>query len=299
MAIPIKKFLYLAEYALLRGFGVVLGLLPHGLAHLLTRLISLFVYHVLRIRRQVAMANLNQAFGAELGPRQLARICRDSYFHVGLNLVELLLLPRLKSRISTMTEFSDTEQAKRYAEQGRGLVVVSGHLGSWELAAAALASQGVPATVVTARLSNPYVDAMVNRNRSGLGITVVNSSADSLKPVVRAIKSGHIVGLVSDQNSGEQGIFVDFFGRSASTPPGAALLALRFQAPIFVAALIRTGPGRFRGIVREVPVYDKDTAQSLTQRYTTMLEEIIRAHPEQYFWMHKRWKTRPPGEKIV
>ena len=297
MAISIKKILYLTEYALLKGFSVVLGLLPHGLVCFLFRILARFVYHVLRIRRQVAMANLAQAFGAELPPRQLAKICRDSYFHVGLNLVELLLLPRLKSRIAAMTEFSDTEQALRYAEQGQGLVVVSGHLGSWELAAAALASHGVPATVVTARLSNPYVDAMVNRNRSGLGITVVNSSADSLKPVVYAIKKGHIVGLVSDQNGGEQGVFVDFFGRAASTPPGAALLALRFQAPIFVAALIRTGPGRFRGIIREVPVYDKDTAQSLTQRYTTMLEEIIRAHPEQYFWMHKRWKTRPPGEK--
>ena len=121
----------------------------------------------------------------------------------------------------------------------------------------------------------------------------VVSRGAPVKHLVRALKNGEIVGLVSDQDQGDRGVFVDFFGRKASTPAGGAELALRYDTPMFVCVTVRTSPGRFRFIVRPVEIRDGDTVETLTGRYTRVMEEVVRLHPEQYFWMHRRWKTAP------
>ena len=100
--------------------------------------------------------------------------------------------------------------------------------------------------------------------------------------------------MISDQDAGKRGVFVNFFGRKASTPGGAAQLAIKYGAPIVVTMSIRTACGRYKSIFREVEVRENDTVEELTQRFTTIMEEVIRQNPEQYFWMHRRWKTRPP-----
>ena len=101
--------------------------------------------------------------------------------------------------------------------------------------------------------------------------------------------------MISDQDAGGDGVFVDFFGRKASTPRGAAQLALKFNVPIVVVMTLRTGNGRYRGVFKEIAVDENDTVETVTRRYTAYIEDVIREHPEQYFWMHRRWKTEVPG----
>jgi KDO2-lipid IV(A) lauroyltransferase len=121
----------------------------------------------------------------------------------------------------------------------------------------------------------------------------VVSHGAPVKHIIRALRNREVVGLVSDQDAGKNGIFVDFFGRPASTPRGGGELALKYGIPILVMETVRTAPGRYKVLVREVRIHSDDTVETLTQRYTAILEDIIRDHPEQYFWMHRRWKTQP------
>ncbi|OGQ95280.1 MAG: hypothetical protein A2521_03880 [Deltaproteobacteria bacterium RIFOXYD12_FULL_57_12] len=288
-----KPFLHLLEYALLRGIAAILGLLPLALVYFLARGLSLFGYHLLRLRRQTAITNLFLALGKEQPPRALEKICRESYIQIGMTFIELLIFSKLTARISRMVELPDIEPVRRYTGEGRGVVMVTGHFGSWEMAGAALAGAGIPFTVIAAHQSNRYVDAMINRGRIAAGMQVVTTTDASVKQMIRALKDGKVIGLVSDQDAGESGAFVNFFGRPASTPPGAAQLALKYKTPLFVIMLVRTKPGRYCSITREVEIKADDTVESLTQRYTTIMEEIIRQHPEQYLWMHRRWKSRP------
>lgn len=289
-----KRIRHLIEFATLRLAAFGLGLLPLPLVYFLTRLLALLVHSLFRIRRQVVMDNLDLALGRELPPDQLKEICRSTYYHIGMTFVEMLLLPKLLPRITAMVELPDTGPLRTHTDQGQGVVVVSGHFGSWELTVPACAAAGIrESTVIAAHQSNPYIDRMIIENRKKLGMNVVTTTDSSVKLLVRALKKGQAIGLISDQNAGETGVFVDFFGHPASTPAGTAQMVLKYRAPLFLMCLVRTRPGHYRGTLRQIPVLADDTVASLTQRYTTALEEVIRAHPEQYLWMHRRWKTRP------
>jgi len=189
---------------------------------------------------------------------------------------------------------SEADIMKRKLDAGRGMILVSGHFGSWELNGAAIGLMGIPVTVVGRRQSNEYVDRYVTEVRRGFGMKMISHGV-SIRHLVKALKVGEAVGLISDQDAGKKGVFVTFFGRKASAPSGAAQLALKYHAPIVVSMTKRISPGRYKSIIREVAVYPDDSIESVTQRYTTVMEDIIRENPEQYFWMHRRWKTRPPG----
>ncbi len=117
-----------------------------------------------------------------------------------------------------------------------------------------------------------------------------------MKLLLRALKNKQAIGLVADQNAGMDAVFVDFFGKIAATHPGPAQLALKFGAPMVVGAAIRTAPAQFKILAQQVEIKADDTVESLTQRHVKILESFIRQYPEQYFWLHRRWKTRPPGE---
>jgi len=276
---------------------MLISTLPEGLVYSLAGLLGRFAYRCLRIRRRVTMTNLKQALGGEFSEKSLNNIACKSYENISMTFIECLLFPKLKNRLPQRVSLPDIAVIKQYTDKNQGAVIVSCHLGNWELTAASVATAGIPLTVVAARLSNPYVDDYINRFRTGFGMKVLTSTA-SAKKLVRSLKSHETLGLLSDQDAGRKGIFVDFFGRPTSTPRGAALLTLKYKVPIIVAVTIRTRPGHYKNIFREVEVREDDTTITLTQRYTTILEEIIRQYPEQYFWMHRRWKTRPPQQNI-
>ncbi|MBN1291661.1 MAG: lysophospholipid acyltransferase family protein [Candidatus Latescibacteria bacterium] len=278
------------EYMILLFCGVVIRAMPVAFTYFLIKILGIIAFRILRIRRDVTIENLRIFAGSDVEEKELNKIACQAYKHIGTTFIEILLIPKFARNILDIVDMSEMETAQKVYQEGRGIIFVSGHFGSWELNGGSLAASGFPVTTVARSQSNTYVDELINRYRELFGMKVVRTGAP-LKYLIRALRNGETIGLISDQDSGKKGVFVDFFGRKASTPQGAAQLALKYKAPVFVIMTIRTGTGRYKTLFREVPVYPDDSVETLTQRYTKEMENIIHAYPEQYFWMHRRWKT--------
>ena len=197
------------------------------------------------------------------------------------------------------TEVVGFEALRDAAAGGRGAVVISGHLGNWEVAAAAVAARGVPMDVAAHLQKNPLFYRHMVELRRRLGLTVIVKN-EAFRLVPQALAAGRVVALISDQNMRKRGVFVDFFGRAAATAKGPALFALRTGAPVFLGVAVRKRgyPSRYRVIIERVSPSgrghpDADAIRDLTQRHVSRLEARIRETPSQYFWQHRRWKTRP------
>ena len=291
----VKKAQHRLEYVLLVIFGVVFRAMPAIVMYGILDFMGWCAFHVFKIRRGVAVDNLRHALGNEYSERELLGIARKSYTNIGIAFAEMLCIPIMASRVREIVDISGIEILEDVGRRGKGVILVSGHFGNWELNGGVVSTTGMAISVVAKPQSNPLVDNLVNEYRELFGVKIIATGAP-IKRIVKALRTREVIGLVSDQDSGKRGVFVDFFGRKASTPQGAAQLALKYGSPIIVTGVVRTGIRRYKAINREVEVVGGDTIQSLTQRYTSVLEEIIREYPEQYFWMHRRWKTQPSAE---
>lgn len=286
----VKQLIHRVEYKCIKFIIAVFMILPFKLVYIIAKLLGIFTYHIIRTRRNVTLSNLKNSLSGEHSEKELRRIAREAYINIGLTFIEMLLIPKFTDHLLKMVDMSGSYILKRALDMGNGVILVSCHFGSWELNGAAIAASGFPVTVVAKRQANPYIDSLINLNRERVGMNIIAQGA-AVKHIIRALRKHGIIGLISDQDAGRDGIFVDFFGRKASTPRGAAQLALKYNAPIVVVMTLRTGNGKFKSIFKEVSVHVDDTIESVTQRYTTVMENIIRQYPEQYFWMHRRWKT--------
>jgi KDO2-lipid IV(A) lauroyltransferase len=211
-------------------------------------------------------------------------------------MIELIFFPKLSpDDVNNMVTIEGGGVLDSALKRGKGAVLVAAHFGNWELIGAAVA-QHYPITFIIGQQSNRLTDDLLNSYRARQGMRMVPLKV-ALRGVTRVLKNNEFVALVSDQDAHEKGTFVDFFGRPASTPKGPALFALRFGSPIIASTMIREN-GRFRAVFEEVPRpaptgdEEKDI-QNYTAAYTKVLEKYIRMYPDHWFWMHKRWKTRP------
>ena len=182
-----------------------------------------------------------------------------------------------------------------------GLIMLTGHYGNFEIAGYLLATLGFPTSSVARPLDNPYLSdfGFGVREKQGQRIIAKKGATDD---VIQVIESGGAVGFVADQNAGSKGIFVDFFGRKASTYKSIGLLAMQYETPVVIGYSRRIGDEfKFAVGVQDV-IYPEDWKEQadplryVTQRYTKALEEVVRRDPGQYWWVHRRWKTRPRGE---
>jgi KDO2-lipid IV(A) lauroyltransferase len=177
------------------------------------------------------------------------------------------------------------------------MLLVSGHIGNWELGGAYIAARGIGIDVVARRMGNPLFDAYVTSTRTQLGMQVVYDN-DAVRRIPRATREGRAVALLVDQGvKGLASSYVPFFGRPAKTPRGPAVFALRLGVPTIFAAVLRQPSGRYRFFFEPVPVEDtgdreRDT-DAIVAGYTAQLERFVRTAPEQYFWHHRRWKRQP------
>jgi KDO2-lipid IV(A) lauroyltransferase len=291
-----KNIIHLLSYLLVRATSLILAVLSLGFAYLLARVIGNFAYHVLQLRRQVVMDNLHTAFGREMQKSQLEKIAAESYRQISMSFIELMIGPKLTTHIQHMLEPEHIELIQELMKQGKGLIIVSGHLGCWELQGAAAATAlAEPLTVAAAKQSNPYIDRFVTERRSGMGMQVAGTK-EAMKLLLKALRKGQALGLAADQNAGRGAVFVDFFGKATASQPGPAKLALKFNVPMLVGGVIRTGPAQFRVLLQQVEIKKDDTIATITQKHVKILEGFIRQYPEQYFWLHRRWKTRPKEE---
>ena len=271
---------------------------PPGVGERLGRGLGQLAYR-LGWRRAVVENQLARAF-PDRDPAWVCDTARACFEHVGREWLSMPYVTRrgLEEVRRRMVEFEGRDVLREAYEEGRGVVVVSGHFGNWELAGSALAAFGYPVDAVMQGLKNQRLTRFVKemRNRNGMGLI---DRAHAWDLLVEKIAARRVVAFVADQDARRSGVFVTFFGRPASTHRAPALLALRTGAPFLVGGAHRTGPREYHGwIVRlERPCEGdiKDQVAELTERWLAELERRVRLYPEQYFWHHKRWKTAPPG----
>jgi len=287
------------EYILARCFVSLIQMLPHHLGLRLSRILGFLLFDVLRYRRKVALENLQIAFGEDAS----ASIARLGYVSFAMTLADLARLPLLdKSFITRHVKITGFEHLDDALNSGRGAVLVTGHFGSWELMGWVLAKLGYPLFFAAGRQRNPYIQRLMSQLRRESGIEMSYFS-DAFK-LVKAVKSNRFVAMLADQDAGRKGIFVEFFGRCASTTRAPAWLSLVTGSPLICGFIIRHGIDDYE-IVIEKPVYDGnpgvrkidvDLLRRLTQAYTSLIESYIRKHPDHWLWSHRRWKTKQRSE---
>ncbi len=290
------KLSHLAEYAGLRLLMSLTRRLSPVRATQVGDILGDLVFHVTGMRKKLVMEHLARVYGESEGSEKLRTMSRSVYRQLGRTAVEHARLlagctPALGNRLSVSGE----EHIARALEEGRGVILITGHFGYWELLGATVALLGYPITVVAKKLHNPAVDRLVHAGRERLGMAV--TSMDSApKAIFRALRRNECVGLLADQDAGAGGVFVEFLGLKASTYQGPARYALRTGALIVPCFIIRSGPERhrvcFETPIEAVPSGDEqaDIAQT-TQAYTDVLARYILDYPDHWFWVHRRWKT--------
>ncbi len=232
----------------------------------------------------------------------MKEISRQSFRNIGMTFLEFARFPHMTSREAVdLVEFSNLKAYEEVAAHGKGAILVTGHFGNWELLGAAVAGRGYPISFIVGRQGNALVDRRINGYRKAMGVDIIYRGA-ALREIPRALERGEFVALLADQDAGPGGVFVDFLGTPASTPKGAAHFACRFQVPILFGATVRDAEGRHRALLSE-PIWpvkgadEEEEIMRLTSEYTDRLARAIYQSPEQYFWPHRRWKTRPPMER--
>lgn len=266
--------------------------LAHGLAWL--------AYYLDRRHRQVADENLRHAFPGRYTDQQRQALVRAVYLHFATVLVEILHMPR-KLHVTTWRRHIELAEGRQILDcllSGRPLMFVTGHFGNWELGGYALGLLGFSTHAVARPLDNPYLDRFLRtiRERTGQRLLAKKGDFDQMQAI---LAQGGILATLADQDAGPRGLFVDFFNRPASTHKAIALLALEFQVPLLVLGTPRVGqPFRYQVQVQDLILPEEyagkpDALRAITQRFTTALQRQVQAYPEQYFWLHRRWKHQP------
>ncbi len=255
---------------------------------------------ILPRHRQRAVAHLSAAYGGSLPMGRISRFADLCLESVTMFVVEVICLPRLINAFtwSRYIELKDFDDALRLILSGKGVIFVTGHFGSFEVMGHLLAALGFDMTAVMRPLDNVYLNRFVVASRRTHGLTMLDkkgamSSAEAL------LADGRLLAFIGDQDAGRKGIFVDFFGRPASTYKSIGLLAMATGAPIVVGYARRLGnAARYEvGVPRIIRAEEweqqPDPLRWITQEYTSAIESFVRLAPEQYLWIHRRWKSRP------
>lgn len=303
MAKPRSDLIDRLQYLGLRVTSMLMHCWPVTMNLALARLLGDVMFAVDRKHRDRAMANLRRSFPdkSEAELRALARRSMQQLFRL---FVETLFTTRL-IRIDTVARhvrLSGIEPVLRMLlERERGVIMLTGHYGAWEVLGYALATLGFETTSVARPLDNPYVNEYLLGVRERMGQKIVDKKG-ATAAILPLLEQHGAVGFTADQNAGSKGIFVDFFGRKASTYKSIGLLAMQYDVPVVIGYARRRGDGfEFDLGVQDI-IHPNDWKTQddpllyITQRYTRAIEDFTRADPGQYLWVHRRWKTRPKGE---
>jgi Kdo2-lipid IVA lauroyltransferase/acyltransferase len=293
-----KRLKRTLRYGLLRVALAVAGRLPLAWAQALGRALGTAAFHLAPAERRKALASLSVAF-PELSDEARLELARRCFGHLGTAALEVAVAPRLGARLEQLMDVSG-EALTRLQEahaRGKGVVCVTGHLGNWELHAWAVARHGFPLSAVGKENVDPRLTRLTERFRSAGGLrNLWRGQPGVAVAMLRALRKGELLGILIDQDTDVQNLFVPFFGRPAATPRAAADLVLRTGAAALVFLNHRGEDGTYRTTTEEVEVPrtgdEERDAVELTARFTARIEGAIRAHPEQWVWMHQRWKTK-------
>ncbi len=252
--------------------------------------------------RERSLTHMQQVFGPSRSKTWYNKTAKKMFMNLGLNLAEFLHIPAMPgSRLTNLVDGTDFRQKVASAlSGGRGVICVTGHIGNWELLAAYCA-KFFPTTVIAKRIYFEKFDREVDERRKRLGMELIYQEG-GLRPIVQALKSNRVVGILADQDIPDAaGVFVNFMGKEAYTPVAPTALALANKTPLFVVCMERMENGRHRIKISDVEIpcsgdREKDRLE-LTHRWNEILVSSILERPEQWVWFHRRWRTRPSGSQ--
>jgi KDO2-lipid IV(A) lauroyltransferase len=283
------------EYFFFRILFFTIRLFSFRTVQRMGRSFGWFMYSVIGLRKSLVLDNLRRAF-PERSPSELNRIALGSYRNLFTAYFEILALDTLPvEEIRRMVRFPEGNKINELIGRGKGLIILTGHFGSWELCALSVCAL-VPQkyTIVVQKQRNPAVNDFMTRLRTRFGSKLVVMER-ALRESLRALSNNEVVALIADQSGPESGIYTNFFGRPASTHQGPAVFQLRSGAPMLLVMLVREGLDSYRIDLQEIDTSglsgtDAERMQEITNRHVAALEQFIRRYPEQWLWMHKRWK---------
>lgn len=283
------------EYFLFLIFQYLVKFLGLNASRRFSIIIALFFFYIIPIRKKTVFENLTLAF-PEYSKKKIKKIAFGSYKSFAIALVEILYMPNMsRDDIEKMVKCSNMNLIVEKYNQKKGLILLSAHFGNWEYIAASLSARiNIPFTVVVKSQRNPFVTNWLNKTRT-LWINKVVSLGVSIRQIYKELKEKNIVAMVADQRGPSNGTRVNFFGRKVSVYPGPAQLSLKTGAPILYGIPVRQSDYSYEAVLYEISTEnlsgtEEEKITELSQRHTSYLEEVMRKHPEQWLWMHKRWK---------
>ena len=291
------------EYALVWPVVKILGALPRPVARTLGLVLAGAVYHLHGRLRKVGLRNLEIAY-PEMAAAARRKIVRGVFVSLGRQLAEFCQFPRYtRDNVAQVAVYEGFENFDAAQRRGKGVLFLTAHLGGWEVGSFVHSIHGHTMRIVVRALDNPYLDRLVERYRTLHGNATFEKQ-DFARGLISAMRAGETVGLLMDQNmTPPAGVFVNFFGVPACTASGIARVALRTDASVVPAFTIWDDVRRKYRIMfaprLTLPKTGDDERDVLnaTQLFTSVIEEYVRKSPDQWLWVHRRWKTRPEGEQ--
>ena len=287
-------------YWIVSTFGWWCRRLSKGWAMQLGRGIGVLFYHLVKKRREIALGNLESAFNKHFTTSQCAEICKGSFINVGKTCIEFLRFPKLNTEnIWREVTVEGAENLHAALSKGGGAIVFLPHFGNWELLSLVYGAL-IPdrAKAIAFPLKNALLNTYVWRHRELMSLKLISRNS-AIRETLRALKNNEAVGFFADQNAGPEGVFVDFLGKPASAARAPAVLALKTGAPLLFSLSIRQ-PNDQHHVYISKPIYveTSDDSERDIEVYTAQmlkqLEAYIYKYPEQWLWLHNRWKTQPP-----
>jgi KDO2-lipid IV(A) lauroyltransferase len=283
-----KRLRHSLEYLVALGALRLMRALPTSVAVGVGEALGRLLFSVVRIRRKVALKNLELAFPDHDALRR-KRIAAACYGNMGMVLAEFGCMDRWVRR---GVRFANLQSLRTLRSAGKGVILVTGHFGNWEALAAGAVCCGIPLTAVGRPQKNRRISDLINRLRQGCGLEIVPTNLVGIRRVLKRLSQGRVVVFLADQDAGRRGVFVDFLGKSASTTPIPVAIAKRTGAPLVPCYIHRQGRAR-HVVVFEDPLPLEGDVDPL-QLVANSLARQVREKPELYFWVHRRWKTQPP-----
>jgi KDO2-lipid IV(A) lauroyltransferase len=303
MAVPFRKRFRRAIRSVVVVAAIrLLSHLPRRLAWSIGTLIGRLAFAVAGKTRRLALRGLSTAFPEKTEGEREA-IARAMFLHLAHAAMEAVTIRSYDDDLESYVGIRNPELLDEVMARGKGMIYVPGHLGNWELHARRIARTGLDNATIGKASHDPRLTRLIEEFRGSGGVkTLWRESPDSGRVIIRTLRQGKALGILIDQDTDVQNVFVPFFGRLAATPRAAADLAIRFGAPVVVGTSHRRGEGPDAGHVvelTEVPFDPRPPDRELevvriTAECTRVFEQAIHRYPEQWVWMHERWKTRPP-----
>ena len=288
-------------YKTLMMMSRIIRLLPYDVLLALGWAFGHLYYLLVKKQRERAVAQMMPALN--ISEAEARKLVRASFINLARNMLDIMYMPNLNEKnLSQYIEIDHLERMKAALAEGHGVVVLTGHIGTWEWLSAAFTLNGLPVTAIAKLQPNAEYSRVLDDLRATIHVEIFNRGTNELRAAGRALKEGKILGFLADQDAGPGGAFISFLGKIASTPMGPAVFSRRFNAPVLPAFIIRKEDGRHLVKIGEVMHFEDtgDTDADLlrfTEKMTKILEQTIREHPTQWLWFQKRWNTPPEMQK--